>query len=467
MLKKNLEIILAVQKTNNGIGLNGKIPWHSPLDMKHFKTVTTTTNCPEKKNAIVMGRKTFKSLGKPLANRINYVITSNVQTTANDCLFFDSIQPALQHASDDKMVESIFIIGGATIYDFVFDNYRHFIDKIYLTTLEFPNKIICDTFVDTDKFLNQMTQISTTRMCENFVDLTFTLFRNTNFEELEYLNLVKKILENGETRPNRTGVNTIGTFGEKMTFDISTRIPFLTTKRVAWKTVIKELLWFISGDTNNQTLVNQGVHIWDGNSSREYLDSLGFTNRQVGDLGPVYSHQWRHFGAEYIDCNTDYGGKGIDQLQYVINLLKTDPFSRRIILSSWNPASQHLMCLPPCHILAQWYVSKDGFLDCQLYQRSGDIGLGVPFNIASYSVLTVMLAHLTNLKPRKFIHILGDAHIYENHIEPLKEQIKRQPYPFPYLIIKGKVDNIDDFTIDHFELNQYTFHSQIKMDMVV
>ena len=232
--------------------------------------------------------------------------------------------------------------------------------------------------------------------------------------------------------------------------------------------VIKELLWFLSGSTNNQILLDQNVNIWKGNASREYMDSIGFTNREVNDLGPVYGHQWRHFNAEYKDNKTNYTGQGIDQIKQILHMLKTDPMSRRIILSAWNPCQISEMNLPPCHILAQFYVSTSNELSCLMYQRSADVGLGLPFNIASYAVLTYILAKLTNLKPKNLIITLGDAHIYENHIDALKNQITRIPYNFPVLKFNSdKIYNdINDFKIDDFILENYQYHEIIKMDMI-
>merc|ERR1712198_664151 len=213
-------------------------------------------------------------------------------------------------------------------------------------------------------------------------------------------------------------------------------------------------------------LQQKNVRIWDGNSSREFLDSLGFTNREEGDLGPVYGFQWRHFGAEYVDMHADYAGKGVDQLADVINRIKTKPTDRRIIMCAWNPADLNKMALPPCHCLVQFYVAN-GELSCQLYQRSADMGLGVPFNIASYALLTYMIAHVTGLKPGDFVHSFGDAHVYSNHVDALEEQLKREPRPFPTLTMKRKVETINDFTMEDFELEGYKPHPKIKMDMAV
>ncbi|KAF1743981.1 hypothetical protein MXB_1024 [Myxobolus squamalis] len=198
----------------------------------------------------------------------------------------------------------------------------------------------------------------------------------------------------------------------------------------------------------------------------EKNDRTRFFDRQVGDLGPVYGFQWRHFGAKYIDKNSDYRGQGVDQLQDVINKIKTNPDDRRIVLSSWNPIDISKMALPPCHILCQFYVANNE-LSCHLYQRSADFGLGVPFNIASYSLLTYMVAHLCNLQLGDFVHSIGDSHVYSDHIEPMKIQIERTPFDFPTLKINRRVESIDDFRFEDFELSNYQHHSPIKMQMAI
>ncbi|XP_067257430.1 thymidylate synthase isoform X1 [Chanodichthys erythropterus] len=285
-------------------------------------------------------------------------------------------------------------------------------------------------------------------------------------DERGYLNLVEYILQHGARKGDRTGTGVISVFGTQARYSLRDQFPLLTTKRVFWKGILQELLWFIKGSTNAKELSEKGVRIWDANGSRDFLDKNGFTDREEGDLGPVYGFQWRHFGAEYKDMHTDYSGQGVDQLQKVIDTIKSNPEDRRIIMCAWNPKDLPMMALPPCHALCQFYVS-DGELSCQLYQRSGDIGLGVPFNIASYALLTYMIAHITGLKPGDFVHTIGDAHIYTNHIDPLKEQIQREPRPFPKLKIKRKVEQIDDFSAEDFEIYDYDPHPAIKMQMAV
>jgi len=286
-------------------------------------------------------------------------------------------------------------------------------------------------------------------------------------EEYQYLTLVKEIIERGNEREDRTGVGTLSKFGAQFRFNLRDDVfPLLTTKRVFLRGIIAELLWFISGSTNSKALSAQGVKIWDANGSRQFLDSVGLTQREEGDLGPVYGFQWRHFGAKYVDMHADYTGKGFDQLQDCINKIKTKPNDRRIIMSAWNPADLGQMALPPCHMFCQYYVAN-GELSCQMYQRSCDMGLGVPFNIASYALLTRIMAQVCDLKPGDFIHTMGDAHVYLNHVEPLKIQLKREPRPFPTLTMNPNVKDINAFTVEDFKLEGYNPHPAIKMSMAV
>ncbi|QLG74065.1 hypothetical protein HG535_0F05770 [Zygotorulaspora mrakii] len=295
-----------------------------------------------------------------------------------------------------------------------------------------------------------------------------------NLEESQYLDLCKRIIEEGESRPDRTGTGTLSLFAPpQLRFNLKNdTFPLFTTKRVFTKGIILELLWFISGCTDGQKLSDQGVKIWEGNGSREYLDKLGLTHRRERDLGPVYGFQWRHFGAKYKSCEDDYTNQGFDQLQDLISKLKNNPYDRRIIMSAWNPPDFPLMALPPCHVFCQFYVNfpTDGSkpkLSCLLYQRSCDMGLGVPFNIASYALLTKMIAHVCDMEPGEFIHTMGDAHVYKNHIEALQKQISRTPTSFPQLKIKRKVDNIDDFKYEDFEIINYNPQKKIEMQMSV
>jgi len=293
-------------------------------------------------------------------------------------------------------------------------------------------------------------------------------------EENQYLNLIEDILSDGTREEGRNGT-TLVAIGAAMHFSLNNRrVPFLTTKRLAWKTCLKELLWFIRGHTDNRLLQAQNVHIWDGNGSREFLDSRGLTHRAEGDLGPVYGFQWRNFGGEYPanhnnETNDDNANskKGVDQLQLIIDALK-DPeqrTSRRLIMSAWNPCQLSEMALPPCHVLAQFHVTDGTKLSCSLYQRSGDMGLGVPFNIASYSMLTHLLAHHCDLDAYEFIYYLGNTHIYDDHVSALKQQLSREPREFPQIAIRALHEDINDYALSDFEVQGYTCHDTIPMTM--
>jgi len=265
---------------------------------------------------------------------------------------------------------------------------------------------------------------------------------------------------------DRTNVGTKSLFGKSMRYDLRKSFPLLTTKRVFWRGVVEELLWFVRGDTNAKNLSDKGVKIWDANGSRDFLDKRGLSHREEMDLGPVYGFQWRHFGAKYVDMHTDYTGKGVDQLADCIKKIKEDPTDRRILLSAWNPADLKEMALPPCHMFCQFYVAN-GELSCLMHQRSADMGLGVPFNIASYAALTCMMAQVCGLKPGESIHNMGNCHVYSNHVEPLKTQLERTPRPFPVLKLNPDVKDIDGFQASDFEVLGYNPHGKIAMDMAV
>jgi len=262
----------------------------------------------------------------------------------------------------------------------------------------------------------------------------------------QYLDLLETILENGAKKEDRTGTGTISMFGYQMRFDLSKGFPMVTTKKLHLKSIIHELLWFLAGDTNIKYLTDNGVRIWN-----EWAD-------EDGNLGPIYGYQWRNWPTS--------GGTHIDQITDVIQSIKTNPDSRRHIVSAWNVGALNEMNLPPCHILYQFYVAN-GKLSCQLYQRSADVFLGVPFNIASYALLTMMMARATNLEPGDFVHTFGDVHIYSNHVEQVKLQLTREPFPLPTMKINPEVKNIFDFKFEDFELIGYQAHPHIKGEVAV
>ena len=262
----------------------------------------------------------------------------------------------------------------------------------------------------------------------------------------QYHDLMELVLKTGVEKRDRTGTGTLSVFGHQARYDLSAGFPMLTTKKLFKKGIVLELLWFLRGDTNVRWLQEQGVTIWD-----EWADANG-------DLGPVYGHQWRSWPAQ--------DGGTIDQIANVVRDIKNNPDSRRLIVTAWNPADVPKMALPPCHCLFQFYVAN-GRLSCQLYQRSADIFLGVPFNIASYALLTLMVAQVTGLKPGEFVHTLGDAHLYLNHIEQAREQLTRRPYALPTMRLNPAVTDIFGFTVEDFTLENYQAHPTIKAEIAV
>jgi len=313
-------------------------------------------------------------------------------------------------------------------------------------------------------------------------DNIFNNIKKNSHDEYQYLHLIENILENGYWEEGRNG-KTKSIFGHSMRFSLKDgQIPILTTKKTAWKTCLKELLWFIRGETDVAILQKQGVHIWDGNSSREFLDSRGLNLNPDGIIGPIYGYQWRNFNANY-NCFTGkklldddekdifknrLEFKGVDQLQDIINQLK-DPVtrnSRRLVLTAWNPTQLHQMALPPCHIMCQFNVHDGNKLSCAMYQRSVDTMLGQPFNIASYAFLTHLIAKHTGLEAYEFMYFMGNCHLYENAINAAKLQITREPFAFPRLSIKQIRENINDYQVEDFELQNYQHHEQIKLDMI-
>lgn len=285
-------------------------------------------------------------------------------------------------------------------------------------------------------------------------------------EEQQYLSLIDQLLQEKSIETGRNGDTFCG-IGSAMYFSLEhNKIPILTTKKVAVKTCLKELLWFIRGQTNNKLLKEQNVHIWDLNGTKEFLESRNLPYEE-DDLGPVYGHQWRHFNASYGSCSDNYQDQGVDQLQRVLNDLKNPETrsSRRHVISAWNPCQLNEMALPPCHVLFQFHVTKNNKLSCTLYQRSGDVGLGVPFNIMSYAAFTILIAKHCDLEPYEFIYYLGNTHIYTDHENALRKQILREPFEFPTMIIREKRENINDYVLDDFIVENYQYHAPLKMNM--
>jgi len=279
----------------------------------------------------------------------------------------------------------------------------------------------------------------------------------------QYLELLRTVHDEGEERDDRTGVGSRSIFGWQTRFDLADGFPLVTTKRVHLRSIITELLWFLAGRTDNDWLNERGVTIWDEWSTAEQTARFG---RAAGDLGPVYGHQWRNFGATRLADGT-YAADGVDQLDRLVHEIRNNPTSRRLIVSGWHAAEAEQVALPPCHTLFQFYVTNDGRLSCQLYQRSADVFLGVPFNIASYALLTQMIAHVCDLRPGVFVHTFGDAHLYSNHLEQAREQLAREPRSLPELRLNPKVRDLAAFVYEDIEIVGYDPHPAIAAPVAV
>lgn len=450
--------IIAAMTRDRGIGFQNQLPWtksEGRVDMEHFRKITQCEN-----SYVVMGRKTWESLGTPLKGRTNVVVSKSKVEHDGGIILINDFNLLFKIVPENV---NIFVIGGQQLYE---EAIKHpFCNKIYLTEFNFEKE--CDTFFP------KIPPFFKLEKEEHFITGAFQTYVNNineNSSENQYLNLLNNILTTGEEKMDRTGTGTLSLFGHQIRFSLEDDIiPLLTTKKVYWKGVIEELLFFLRGDHDNRKLQEKGVHIWDGNTSREFLDN-NCPDLETHDLGKAYGVQWRASGARLRPLCESYVGSGIDQLERVIYLLKREPNSRRIIINGWNVPELSQMALPPCHMLYQFYVSEGKYLSCMMVQRSADTFLGLPFNIASTAVLTRILANVANLIPKEIIINIGDAHIYKNHIEQVKKQLQRQPLFFPKLKINKilfDVKDIEQLDYSDFELEDYCCWPGIKAKMAV
>lgn len=469
--------VIASKNNDHVIGTDNNLLIYSKDDLSNFYKITTES-INEYKNVCIMGWYTWESLPvekRPLKGRINLVITSNHCVSENDSVV------AVKSYEDAKIwcnmnnTGKIFIIGGQSLYNNILVDDD--IEMIYLTEYDYHTPLNLRElkyFPDISCYYDLIYSEEKKVKCyiynddePKYIDTKYNIYqysKNINREELEYLKLMNKISKYSVSQSRNSEV--LSSFGERMIFDLSNGFPLLTSKKMGYKTILRELLWFINGSTDNNKLNDVNVHIWDKNASSEFMKTRGL-NYSEGDLGPVYGFQWRHFGAEYKNKDTDYKNEGIDQLKYVIDTIKNDPTSRRIIMNSWNPCDLDKMALPPCHVMCQFNIDQsNNKLDCQLYQRSGDMFLGIPFNIASYSFLTHIIAHLTGYIPGKFIHIIGDAHIYTSHLSAITEQLRNPTHKFPTLTISKDLQDIDNIQEQYFTIDNYISNKRIHADMI-
>ena len=482
-------IIAAVHNDTMGIGRNDKLAWFIPEDMKYFSEMTSNTVYEHLQNAVIMGRVTWESIPerhRPLRNRLNIVISSTLSQDdlPDGVIIVTSFDAAWDYCLDhQEIIEKVFVIGGESVYNEAIlhkDCDLLYLTKVYDLTIE--NNTEFHKFFPHYKYLFDMMTKSDTKRTNEYSYCFQTWRRQSNIQrflhntwseaDYEYFRLIEHVFTNGVYRDDRTGTGTLSTFGYQMRFNLQDNvIPLLSTKRVYWNGVLSELLWFLRGQTDAQILIDQKVNIWKGNGSREFLDSVGLVNNREYDLGKVYGFQWRHYGAEYQTCDTDYTGQGVDQIQQIIDTIKNNPTSRRIILNAWNPSDMKELALPPCHVMCQFYVhTETKELSCHMYQRSGDVGLGIPFNIASYSLLTHIIAKLCGLTAKSFIHSLGDVHIYKNHINALQEQLRRTVpiHSHPKIELHAEHWNtVDDIKKEDIVLTDYNPLCALSMKMAV
>jgi dihydrofolate reductase/thymidylate synthase len=465
-----------------GIGKNKNIPWKLLKDLKYFKDITTIKKDNNKQNIVIMGNNTYNSIPdayKPLKDRINIILSKSKKPTedisSNPIYFNDIIKLFLYLDSIKTNINECFVIGGNQIYN-IFLEYK-LINKIYMTSIK-NISFNCDTFFDFDKYKKQF-EFESSHMTSDTDILTnkphileFNTYTYSNKEENKFIKIVNKILNKGVYNLDRSQVGTLSIFGKSFTYDIRNyRIPLFTHRKVFLRGIIEELLFFISGKTDTKILEEKKVNIWKGHTSREFLDSRGLTEFNEGDMGAGYGFQLKHFGAEYINAETDYTNKGFDQLEYVINEIKHNPTSRRIVFSYWNPSDFNKTALLPCHILYQFHVNVDTKeLSCSFYQRSSDAVLAANFNIISTTVLVFIISYLTGYKPGKIIHNVGNMHLYINQLEIIKELIQNKPFNAPLLLINDpdkKIKKIEDFTYENFKLLFYRSHKAYKIPMSV
>jgi len=396
--------------------------------MKYFKDITTRGQGP---NVCVMGRRTFESLPrKSLPERIIHVVS---KTDMGNVRRSGSVREAVDVIRREFGGVNIYICGGENIYREAMD----IIDEFHLTRV-FSDPGDADAFFPYDDLTRKFKVVSQGDILESKskVKYCITVYRKEisglSYEE-QYRKMATKLILEGGKRQDRTGVGTRGLFGNTMRFDLRRGFPVLTSKRVFWRGVVEELMWFVQGKTNSKELEERGVNIWRGNTTREFLDKRGLDYKE-GDIGPGYGFQWRHWGADYRGCSESYIFEGIDQLRDLVDRIRVSPHDRRHVVSAWNVSDLQKCALPPCHMFFQVYVDGD-FLDMNMYQRSADWFLGVPFNMASYALLLSMIASVTYKTPRHLTMMFGDMHVYENHIGPLLEQLCNQTHPPPRLVI--------------------------------
>lgn len=489
-------IIVAYTFKKNGIGIKGGLPWKLKQDLIYFKKKTTSITKDDNiqyLNSVIMGTTTWNSIpecNKPLKDRFNIIITRTPKSSNNKYIKYttwENLLPTIiafnnnKYKSNNKIlkIENNYIIGGESIYKLTLNNLP--IEKIYTT--EIYNKIECDTFfpiIDEFKGKNQFNIYECSPFAyNNNIHYRFITYINKNCEtdiwinkeEQLYLDNMKDIVENGIERIDRTQVGTISKMGILMRYNLKDTFPISTTKKIFIRGVFEELMLYLRGQTDNKILKDKKVNIWNGNTSREFLDKRGLTHYCEGDMGETYGFNFRHFGADYKGCKEQYPSSvGFDQLKNVINLIKNDPTSRRIIINLWNPATTHNAALPSCLCMYQFYVdTQHNHLNLQIYIRSSDYFLANNWNTCTGALLVHLICSLSYIKytPGTLVVVCCDAHIYKTHITQVQENLKRTTYPYPKILINNRTDKIADFKWEDITLLGYKSHPSLSAPMAV
>ena len=484
-----LNLIVAVCRKNYGIGIGNTLPWKLSEDMKYFKEITTGNNCSKgKRNIVLMGRNTWESIPekfRPLKDRINVVLTSKLYYDPDGAIVVNDLAQFIENPSNfvNGEYNDIFVIGGESLYNKMMDEYIGNVNKVYVT--EIYKDFTCDKFApqfhrmvgDSLEYtkVSKFQYSSGEDLYYRFIEYTGIKHLHTlkwsNLEELTYLNTLWKLVRYGELRKNRTGIDTKSLFACVGKYNLEDTFPALTTRRVFMRGIFEELMFYLSGKTDNQILVDNNVHIWTGNTTREFLDSRGLCHYKEGDMGETYGFNYRHFGAEYKGCETNYTGMGYDQVANAIDLIKNNPESRRIVISLWNPATLNKAALPPCMFQYQFYVNiQDKKLNCLVNLRSSDYFLANNWNTCTAAIFVHLICNLkdVDLTPGELTVMSCDTHVYTNHEEQIKENLSRKPIPAPKLVINcDKKDNIMDFTYKDLKLIGYYPEKSIQAPMAV
>jgi thymidylate synthase/dihydrofolate reductase len=469
-MRPKFTIVFATDE-NGLFGLSGALPWKNSDDLKHFNRVTSDSfSIP----ILLMGRKTFASLPKKLEGRQHVVLSSAAVVEGADAVF-PTIDSVIAHEAFQN--KTIFAIGGAGLIEELWTKHRTLISAIYYTKIHQNTPVL-----PTDSDAIYVGGVIRAAMMAHVVaerrvgDATFYKIVQPPHEEYQYLALLDDCLKHGSVRKTRNAT-TYSTFSNTIRFDLQRGFPLLTTKKVFLRGIFEELMFFLKGQTDSKLLEAKGVNIWKPNTTKEFISSCGLPYEE-GDMGPMYGWNWKHFGATYVDKSTDYSGQGYDQIAYVMDLLKRDPFSRRIIMTTYDPSNAKKGVLYPCHsIVVQFYVKEVGdkyFVSMTMYQRSVDLACGLPFNIASNALLLHLMCTTLNAQGagvKKYVPdvlsiVLGDIHVYDEHVENVKEQLLRTPFPFPTLSFKQSHSDLESYVFEDIEVADYVCHPPIKYSMV-